>query len=66
MGASWGFFCMTIMASYTANLAAFLVVETTVKPIKSAEDLASLNGAIMYGAKNGGATYNFFKVGSID
>ena len=65
LASAWWFFCLIIVASYTANLAAFLVVETTVKPIKSAEDLADLNGAIKYGAKRGGSTINFFKVSSI-
>lgn len=60
--ASWWFFCLIIVSSYTANLAAFLVVETPAKTIKSAEDLAELNGEIQYGAKKGGSTYNFFKV----
>ena len=32
---------MIITASYTANLAAFLTVETLEKPIESAEDLAA-------------------------
>ncbi|XP_043279268.1 uncharacterized protein [Venturia canescens] len=59
--ASWWFFCLIIVSSYTANLAAFLVVETPVKTIKSAEDLADLDGEIQYGAKKGGSTFNFFK-----
>ncbi|XP_015121885.1 glutamate receptor ionotropic, kainate 2 [Diachasma alloeum] len=58
---AWWFFSLIIANSYTANLAAFLVVETNVRPIKSAEDLANLNGYIKYGAKINGATYNFFK-----
>ncbi len=36
----WFFFAMIIIASYTANLAAFLVIETLEEPIKTAEDLA--------------------------
>lgn len=59
---AWWFFSLIIANSYTANLAAFLTVETKVEPIKSAEDLANLNGNIKYGAKRGGATFNFFKV----
>lgn len=59
---AWWFFSLIIANSYTANLAAFLTVETSVKPIKSAEDLANLNGDIKYGAKKGGATFGFFKV----
>lgn len=49
------------MSSYTANLAAFLTVETVEKPIKNAEDLANQN-VIQYGAKKGGSTLGFFKV----
>lgn len=62
LASAWWFFCLIIVALYTANLAAFLVFDTPVKPIKSAEDLAALNGAIKYGAKRGGSTFNFFKV----
>ncbi|XP_011304726.1 glutamate receptor ionotropic, kainate 2-like isoform X2 [Fopius arisanus] len=58
---AWWFFSLIIANSYIANLAAFLVVETSVRPIKSAEDLANLNGFIKYGAKKDGATYQFFK-----
>lgn len=65
MGITWSFFTLIMVSSYTANLAAFLTVETNVKPIKSAEDLANLNGAIKYGAKRGGATYRFFQVGQL-
>lgn len=53
-----------MVSSYTANLAAFLTVESTVSIIDSAEDLANKNGQIKYGAKSGGSTYNFFKVSS--
>ncbi|XP_044590291.1 glutamate receptor ionotropic, kainate 3-like isoform X2 [Cotesia glomerata] len=61
LATAWWFFCMLMTASYTANLAAFLTVETIVRPIKSAEDLAALNGEIPYGAKKNGATYKFFQ-----
>ena len=37
----WFFFAMIVIASYTANLAAFLTVETLERPITSAEDLAA-------------------------
>ncbi len=37
----WFFFALILVASYTANLAAFLTVETLEKPIESAEDLAA-------------------------
>ena len=37
----WFFFALIMIASYTANLAAFLTVETLDKPIESVEDLAA-------------------------
>ena len=36
----WFFFALIMGSSYTANLAAFLTVETLDKPIETAEDLA--------------------------
>ena len=57
----WWFFCLIMVSSYTANLAAFLTVETVERPIKSAEDLANQN-IIKYGAKKGGSTLGFFEV----
>lgn len=50
-----------MVASYTANLAAFLTVETLVAPFKNIDDLAKQN-EIKYGAKKQGATENFFRV----
>ena len=41
-------FAMIVIASYTANLAAFLTVETLEKPISSAEDLEKQD-VIKYG-----------------
>ena len=57
----WYFFTLIMIASYTANLAAFLTVETLEKPIESAEDLAKQT-VIKYGVLDGGSTMNFFKV----
>lgn len=57
----WSFFCLIMVSSYTANLAAFLVVETVVKPFDNIEELAKKKN-IKYGAKNPGATLNFFRV----
>jgi len=51
---------MIIISSYTANLAAFLTVETLERPISSAEDLEKQN-VIKYGAVNGGSTAKFFQ-----
>ena len=36
----WFFFAMIVIASYTANLAAFLTVDKMITPIENAEDLA--------------------------
>ena len=60
----WFFFAMIVIASYTANLAAFLTVETLEKPIESAEDLAAQT-EIKYGTLEGGSTMNFFKTSSM-
>lgn len=57
----WWFFTLIMVSSYTANLAAFLTIESITSPINNAEDLANANGAIKYGAKRGGSTFNFFK-----
>ena len=48
-----------MVASYTANLAAFLTVETLERPIEPVEDLANQN-EIFYGAVSGGSTAGFF------
>ncbi|XP_055710638.1 glutamate receptor ionotropic, kainate 2-like isoform X2 [Phlebotomus papatasi] len=57
----WWFFTLIMVSSYTANLAAFLTVESLSPTIGSAEDLANANGAVKYGAKRDGSTFNFFK-----
>lgn len=57
----WWFFCLIMVSSYTANLAAFLTVETLTSPFNNVEELATKT-TIKYGAKDGGATLNFFKV----
>ena len=51
---------MIVIASYTANLAAFLTVETLEKPISSAKDLEKQN-VIKYGVVKGGSTAKFFQ-----
>nr|QHN69171.1 ionotropic receptor 2 [Sirex noctilio] len=58
-GIYW-FFCLIIVSSYTANLAAFLTVENINAPIKNAEDLANQD-TIKYGAKRDGSTIAFFR-----
>ena len=52
---------MIMVSSYTANLAAFLTVETVVSPFSNVEELAKKK-TIKYGAKQGGSTLMFFKV----
>ena len=56
----WYFFALIMIASYTANLAAFLTVETLERPIESVEDLAAQQ-MIKYGAMKGGSTAGFFE-----
>lgn len=56
-----------MVSSYTANLAAFLVIESVSSPLKSHEDLkyCGVEGhecPVMFGAKREGSTINFFKV----
>lgn len=50
-----------MLASYTANLAAFLTKEQMDVSIESADDLAK-QSKIKYGALLGGSTLSFFKV----
>lgn len=57
---------MIIVASYTANLAAFLTVEQTTSPIENVEDLAANKGGVQYGAKESGSTRNFFSKADYD
>lgn len=57
----WWFFALIMLASYTANLAAFLTKEQMDVSIESADDLAK-QSKIKYGALLGGSTLSFFKV----
>lgn len=50
-----------MIASYTANLAAFLTVEKIVYPIENAKDLARQE-KIKYGCLVSGSTASFFSV----
>ncbi|XP_070143786.1 glutamate receptor ionotropic, kainate 1 isoform X4 [Drosophila kikkawai] len=61
VGGCWFFFCLIIISSYTANLAAFLTVERMISPIESASDLAEQT-EISYGTLEGGSTMTFFRV----
>lgn len=56
----WWFFALIMLASYTANLAAFLTMERMDATIDSAEDLAK-QSKIKYGAVRGGSTMKFFQ-----
>lgn len=58
----WWFFTLIMVSSYTANLAAFLVVEKPFYYIESVDDLVA--GKVKYGAKYPGSTYEFFKSSS--
>lgn len=60
VSAIWWFFTLIIIASYTANLAAFLTVERMIAPIENAEDLASQT-EISYGTLDSGSTMAFFR-----
>jgi glutamate receptor, ionotropic, invertebrate len=56
----WWFFALIMLASYTANLAAFLTMERMDASIESADDLAK-QSKIKYGAVKGGSTMKFFQ-----
>jgi len=59
----WLFFCLIMVSSYTAKLVAFLTVESATSPFDNVEELAKKKGQIKYGAKEGGSTISFFRVG---
>ncbi|XP_073816653.1 glutamate receptor ionotropic, kainate 2-like [Musca autumnalis] len=56
----WWFFTLIMVSSYTANLAAFLTVETPKVLIENVKDLAANKEGVVYGAKRTGSTRNFF------
>lgn len=57
----WWFFTLIMVACYTANLAAFLTIETPSEDFTNVEELAS-NPQIEYGLLKNGATHTFFRV----
>ena len=57
----WAGFAKIIVASYTANLAAFLTIERMESPINSADDLAKQT-KVQYGCVATGSTAGFFRV----
>eukprot|EP00057_Strongylocentrotus_purpuratus_P022448 XP_011676922.1 PREDICTED: glutamate receptor ionotropic, kainate 2-like [Strongylocentrotus purpuratus] len=60
LSAFWWFFALIIIATYTANLAAFLTVTRMENPINSLEDLANQN-KISYGTIENSSLHRFFE-----
>eukprot|EP00794_Sanderia_malayensis_P008973 gene8973-9931_t len=60
LAASFWFFSIIIVSTYTANLAAFFTKKSMETSIKSLEDLAKQD-KINYGVLDGGQTQSFFK-----
>ena len=60
VAATWWLFGFIIIASYTANLAAFLTVSRLDTPIESLDDL-SKQYKIQYAPLNGSATMTYFQ-----
>ncbi|XP_011500631.1 PREDICTED: glutamate receptor ionotropic, kainate 3-like, partial [Ceratosolen solmsi marchali] len=56
----WWFFCLIIVSTYTANLTAFLTIESPVKVVRGIEDLYNQT-AIKFGAKKDGSTFMYFQ-----
>ncbi|ERL83745.1 hypothetical protein D910_00962 [Dendroctonus ponderosae] len=60
IAASWWFFSLIIMSSYTANLAAFLTMQKRDFTIDSVEELAA-QSRVKYGLLENGSTQTFFQ-----
>ncbi|XP_014231599.1 glutamate receptor ionotropic, kainate 3-like [Trichogramma pretiosum] len=60
MAGFWFFFCLIIISTYTANLTAFLTVESPVRVVRGIEDLYN-QSKIKFGAKRGGSTFMYFQ-----
>ncbi|XP_056009861.1 glutamate receptor ionotropic, kainate 2-like isoform X3 [Ostrea edulis] len=62
---TWCFFVLILVASYTANWAAFLTVEQFKAPVKSVYDLTSQK-EIQYGTVRSSAILSFFKTSNVE
>ncbi|XP_064489390.1 glutamate receptor ionotropic, kainate 2-like [Ornithodoros turicata] len=60
VAATWWFFTLIMISSYTANLAAFLTAQRMTSPIENAKDLAE-QSQIDYGCLHSGSTNDFFQ-----
>ncbi|XP_077995962.1 glutamate receptor ionotropic, kainate 2-like [Glandiceps talaboti] len=60
LSAFWWFFALIVIATYTANLAAFLTVTRMANPIQSLEDLA-YQQKVVYGTIEGSSLQKFFE-----
>ena len=63
--AGWFFFCLVMIATYTANLAAFLTVKSFEDTIQSVDDLAAQT-EIIYGTVNDSSVIEFFRNSPIE
>jgi ABC-type amino acid transport substrate-binding protein len=63
--AGWFFFCLVIVATYTANLAAFLTVRSFESTIQSVDDLAAQT-EIVYGTINDSSIIEYFSRSPIE
>jgi glutamate receptor, ionotropic, invertebrate len=60
----WSFFCLILVISYKANLAAFLTSKRLNEPIENIEQL-SIQSKIKYGTVGNGTTQTFFQVNNM-
>lgn len=60
IAATWWLFGFIVIATYTANLAAFLTVSRLDEPIKSLDDLSSQH-TVKYAPHNGSAAMVYFQ-----
>ncbi|XP_062608142.1 glutamate receptor-like [Saccostrea cucullata] len=61
---AWWFFTLILVASYTANLAAFLTVESMDFKIRSVDDLVKQT-KVKYGTVAGGSSQEFFQYSKV-